>query len=159
MVCLTKIHAGNSTMETMLEPGTGMVGKNSLDECASRSQHLWAELFSCFTTHCSHKVVMVAFQYLGQGQVKACCSFGAALHRGTKTGVAGLGAVDGQDKNLLAPGLVVGILVWAAQKDLVLNLDGLQLAGPHPEERIFGDGLGPGRYLEALGSFVGPKQP
>ena len=78
---------------------------------------------------------MLSVEDLGQREVVAGLGLRAGSHRDAEAGPAGLEAVDGDDEGAVAAGGVVAVDEAAAEEHPVLDLDRVQLARAHAQER------------------------
>ena len=78
---------------------------------------------------------MLAVEQLRQREVVAGLGLRPRAHRRAEAGAARLEAVDGDEEGAVAARRVVAVDVRAADEDAVLDLDRVQLARAHADER------------------------
>ena len=79
---------------------------------------------------------MLAVQQLGQREVVARLGAGTGAHGDAEAGPARVGADDGDEEGVLAPGLVAHVRVGPVPQHPVVDGDGVQVAGADAEDGV-----------------------
>ena len=118
-------------------------------------RHIAEQVGAALAADLHNEVVAVAFQDLGQCQIKTRRRLGASLHRHAKAGAAGLAAVDGNQESVFAPRLIHRVHIRAVKKDTILYGDCMQFARADCQEGVFRRPLALDRHLVAVAVALG----
>ena len=77
---------------------------------------------------------MLAVEQLRQRNVVSGLRLRTGVHRDAEACATRRDAVDGDEEGAVTPGGIVAVNVAAAHEHPILDVDGVQFTGPHPDE-------------------------